>query len=276
MTDRRLTPANGRVAAAHLRGQVQADRFVEGAAARVAVPVATLRRAPDGARDRELLLGAAVTTYEDRDGWAFVQAAADGYVGYLHASELSASQPLPTHRVTARATHAYALPDLKSEDRMALPMGAQLRVRAQNDRFADTDLGHIPASHLSPLDTPAADPVAVAERLIGTPYLWGGNSCWGIDCSGLVQIAFHLCNRACPGDSDLQEAALGETLPAGTPPLRGDLMFWKGHVAWVSGPDTLLHANAHHMSVTFEPLADAIARIAAQGDGPVTRHARLT
>jgi cell wall-associated NlpC family hydrolase len=275
MSDRRLTPANGRVAAERLRGTVEAARFVTGEAGRIALPLADLCKAPAGERDRQLLLGAPVTVLDRHEGWAFVQARDDDYVGYVDEAAVGPDAGT-THRVSARATHAYTRPDFKAPESMSLSMGVRLRVTGGEGRFAETPLGFVPNAHLAP-DSPAkdADPVAIAERLLGTPYLWGGNSAFGIDCSGLVQIALGWCGVACPGDSDLQERALGETLRPGTPPQRGDLLFWKGHVAWVSGPDRLLHANVHHMAVTFEPLAQAVARIEAQGDGPVTRHARL-
>lgn len=272
--DRRMTPANGRVAALSLKGQVDADLFLEGWPRLIAHAVVALRDTPDGRRDRELLRGEAVRVFEDRAGWCFVQAARDGYVGYL-PSETLQDAPAPDLRVTARATHAYRDADIKSPDLMTLSMGSRLRHLGAAGAFVQTDAGYVPACHLAPLSQTADDPVTVATLLLGTPYLWGGNSAFGIDCSGLVQAACLACAIACPGDSDMQAAALGARVQGGTPPRRGDLLFWKGHVAWVSGPDTILHANAHHMAVAHEGLAEAVARIAAQGGGPVTAHRRL-
>ncbi len=276
MSDRRLTPANERVAAEHLRGIVDAPSHVAGLARAVVEPVVDLLRAPGGARDRQLLMGAAVAVFEEREGWSFVQAEADGYVGYVPSGSLGAPSAV-THRVAARATHVYAKPDFKSFDRMTLSYGARLSTLGpeESSRFARTASGFVPRVHLAPFDRPATDWVTEAERLIGAPYLWGGNSAFGIDCSGLVQAALAACDRPCPGDSDLQEQALGRTLPFGTAPRRGDLLFWKGHVALVAAPDLLVHANVHAMAVTHEPLAAAVARIQSGGDGPVTRHARL-
>ena len=273
--DPRLTPANGRVAALSLQGQVEADAFVAGWTRYVAAPLVALRHAPDGRRERELLRGEAVTMFEDRDGWSFVQAARDGYVGYLPTDTLQDLADAPDLRVCTRATHAYARADLKSPDLMTLSHGSRLRRMGQEGRFILTDVGHVPAGHLAPLDTFEADPVSVATLLLGTPYLWGGNSAFGIDCSGLVQAACLACGIPCPGDSDLQAAAPGVAVTDGSAPRRGDLIFWKGHVAWVAGPDTILHANAHHMAVAYEGLAEAVARIEAQGGGPVTGHRRL-
>jgi len=274
MTDPRRHPANARVAAARLRGTVAAPRFAEGVARRVTVPVADLLRAPQGARDRQLLMGESVTVYEDHAGWAFVEDGRDGYVGYVPSAHL-ADLPAPTHRVTARSTHLYPAPDFKTRESAALSHGSLLAVTATGARFAETPLGFVPAAHLSPVAARAADPVAVAEIFLGAPYLWGGNTSFGIDCSGLVQMACLACGIACPGDSDMQEAELGHALPADAALQRGDLLFWVSHVGWVADAQTLLHANAFHMATVYEPLPEAVARIAAQGDGPVTSRKRF-
>lgn len=238
-------------------------------------PLVDLSRAPNRPRDRQLLMGEAVTVTGQRNGWAEVRARRDGYPGFVPEAALAPDAAV-THRVSARATHLYPAPDFKTPERAMLSLGARLDVLDETGRFARTPHGFVPRAHLAPLDTPESDPVAVAGRLIGTPYLWGGNSALGIDCSGLVQMACLACGIPCPGDSGDQQAALGHPLPENAPLARGDLLFWRGHVAWAADAQTLLHANAHHMAVAFEPLQDAIARIEAQGDGPVTARKRLT
>ncbi|MFV0512964.1 MAG: C40 family peptidase [Jhaorihella sp.] len=274
MSDPRTTPANARVAAAHLAHCSDSAVRVAGTARRIGRPVADLLREPDGPRDRQLLLGEAVTVYEDRDGWSFVQAGKDGYVGYVLTESLGPEQAA-THRVTAPATHVYARADIKSADRMTLSLGSLLAGRAETGGFLETGAGFVPLVHVAPVAELAADPVAVAELFLGTPYLWGGNSRFGIDCSGLVQAALLACGLPCPGDSDQQQAALGRALPGASAARRGDLLFWAGHVALVAGPGELIHANAFHMAVSREPIVQAKARIAAQGGGRVLAHKRL-
>lgn len=273
--DRRETPANGRVAHTSLRGTVQADRFTEGEMARIAAPLADLLAAPDGARDRQLLMGARVLVLERRDGWAFAQRPLDGYVGYVAEAALG-PDAAPTHRVAAPATHLYPAAALKRREVALLSLGAHLTIVGQTGPWAETDGGlFVAARHLRPVETVEADPVTVAESLLGTPYLWGGNSRNGIDCSGLVQAACHACGIACPGDADLQQARLGHPLAETEPLRRGDLVFWKGHVALMVDAGTILHANANAMAVTYEPFAAAVARILAGGEGPVTARKRL-
>ncbi|MBY6135886.1 C40 family peptidase [Nocardioides marinus] len=273
MPDRRRTPVNGRVAAASLAEVPAGLTRVEGSPARVSQPVVDLLRAPEGPRDRQLIYGEPVTVFETRDGWAFVQAAKDGYVGYLPQSALGAAFEA-SHWVSAAATHVYTADDFKSPETCALSHGSRVQVLGGSGRFVETNLGFLPARHLSPLGAHMTDPVAVAELFLGTPYLWGGNSRFGIDCSGLVQAALLACGIPCPGDSDMQEAELGTSIPGGDHQ-RGDLLFWKGHVAMVRDAQTLIHANAHDMAVAVEPIAAAITRIEEQGDGPVTAHKRL-
>ncbi|MBE0454293.1 MAG: C40 family peptidase [Roseovarius sp.] len=248
----------------------------------IAWPLVDLCRTPNGPRDRQLLMGEAVEirapsssglTRGPSPGWAEVRAARDGYEGFIPEAALTTGRM--THRVRSRATHLYPAPDIKTRERAMLSLNARLEVIGQTGSFAQTPQGFVPLAHLAPLDAPETDPVAVAERLLGTPYLWGGNSALGIDCSGLVQIALLACALPCPGDSGPQETALGEALPEEAPLERGDLLFWKGHVAWVCDHGTLLHANAHHMAVAHEPIPKAIARIAAQDGGPVTARKRL-
>ena len=275
MSDRRLTPANGRVAALSLAGVVKADRYLAGDTRRVTAPVTNLNNSPGGPRDRQLLYGATVTVFEDRDGWSFIQSARDGYVGYVATTALGPARDV-THMVATPATHLYRDEDFKSPDLAHLSFGAHVTVLNETRRFWETPEGFIPKNHLRPLERRFTDPVTVAQAHFGTPYLWGGNSILGIDCSGLVQAALHACAISCPGDSDLQRAALGSEITADTPPERGDLWFWKGHVGMVVDPETLIHANAHHMAVAYEPLRAAALRIEAQGDGPVIARKRLT
>lgn len=242
-------------------------------AAQIGRSVVNLLRKPNGARDRQLLIGADVTILWREDGWAYVQAAADGYCGYVGVSALTKPQQI-THRVTSAASHGYQNANMKSIDRCALSHGSMLAMLDAADGFIRTSHGFVPKQHITAIDSYQDDPADVAALYLDTPYLWGGNSRWGIDCSGLVQAACRACNIPCGGDSDMQEASLGTLLEPGTPPQRNDLMFWKGHVALVWDAETLIHANAHAMSTVFEPIETATARIAAS-DGPVTAHRRL-
>src|SRR5580704_5716839 len=269
--DPRLTPARADLAAKGLEGTVTAARFVEGRAYEVIEPQTALRAtpAPDAPLLTEALKGERVAIYDmNAEGWAWGQLAADGYVGWLPANALSPPEAPPTHKVAALRTFAFPGPSIKLPPVEALPFGARLAVAGVMDRLAVTASGaYMPAAHLVPIDSYESDFVTVAERFLGVPYLWGGKTMLGLDCSGLVQIALTACGVACPRDSDMQEAALGEAVgsDAYSDLRRGDLMFWKGHVAIVRDRATLLHANAFHMAVAIEPIADAIKRIGASG-----------
>lgn len=275
MSDPRITPANDRVAHVSVADLFPDHEPVEGVERAVAVPLADLRRSPEGARDRQAAMGEGVLVLEDRDGWSFGTLMRDGYAGWIQTAKLGPGVEA-THVVAARGTHLYPAPDIKREAVAALSFGARFRIVAETGRFMETSGGaFLPRPHMRPADRPFSDPVAVARMFEGTPYLWGGNSGTGIDCSGLVQSALLAAGQPCPGDSDLQEAALGQPLDPRAPALRGDLYFWKGHVAMALDGETLIHANAHHMAVAQESTAQAIARIAAQGGGPVTARKRL-
>jgi cell wall-associated NlpC family hydrolase len=273
----RLTPARPDLAARYLEGKVTAARFVDGEAREVIEPQVPLRRlpSPDALLDTEALMGEHVTVYEtSEEGWAWGQLDADGYVGFMPASGLAAPGPAPTHRVSALRTLVFPAPSFKLPPIGALPLGARLVVLRTEARFALTASGGcVPAQHLVPLASREPDFVAIAERFLGTPYLWGGKTSLGLDCSGLVQVALTACGIACPRDTDMQQAALGEVVAHG-PRRRGDLIFWNGHVAIARDENTMIHANAFHMAVAIEPIDDAITRIRATA-GEVTSVRRV-
>ncbi|MGB3409304.1 MAG: C40 family peptidase [Jannaschia sp.] len=264
--DPRTTPANGYAAAHELRGSVEATRYVKGTIRTVQQPLVNLSDAPRGDRASQLLFGEAFRVIDERDGYAFGQSLRDGYCGYVLSAAL-ARQDAATHWVAAPATHLYPKARLKAPPEVAIFFGSHVRVTSDLGDFQKVSTGHfVPTSHLQRLRARFSDPVGVADMFLGTPYLWGGCSRWGIDCSGLVQQALVACGIDCPRDSD-QQHGVGRELHPDEPLKRGDLIFWAGHVGFMSNADTLLHANAHHMAVAYEPLSQAIARIAAGANG---------
>ncbi|HEV3410324.1 MAG TPA: NlpC/P60 family protein [Chthoniobacterales bacterium] len=280
--DPRTTPARPDLAAKHLAGVVEAQRFVDGKEYEIDASHAPVRsaRSHEASLVTEALKGERVTIYDiGDDGWAWGQLAGDGYVGFLPAGALCEAGPVATHKVSALRTFVFPGPSIKLRPTETLSFGCQLVVARVEGPFAVTAAGgHVPLFHLAPIDTMETDFVAVAERFLGTPYLWGGKTSLGVDCSGLLQLALAACGIPCPRDTDMQEQALGSALarPHARGQLRrGDLLFWKGHVAIARDGMTLVHANAsRHMAVAIETTAAAIARIRAIA-GEVTSVRRL-
>jgi len=271
MDDPRLTPARPDLAAKYLEGRIEAKRFVTGEAFEISDSIAPLRGAPssDAMLLTQALMGERVTIYDrNGEGFAWGQLNGDGYVGWLPDRALAKPAAAPTHKITALRTFAFPGPSIKLPPVDTLVMGAAVTVIRDDGVFAVTRGGwYLPRQHVGPIDRHVDDFVAVAEQFAGTPYLWGGKSSLGIDCSGLVQVALNAAGIGCPRDSDMQQDGLGRALDAAESRKlrRGDLMFWNGHVAIARDADTIVHANAHHMATTIENTRVAIARIKAAG-----------
>jgi len=278
MLDRRLNAYRPDLADERLTGQVEAARFTTGTLMQVSASVVDLRSEPrmDSGPQTQMIFGDRVRVFEEMDGWSWMQAERDGYTGYVSAAALEQLAGTETHLVIVPRTFVYPGADLRFPHTMALSLGSRVRIvgaaETRGTKYAILESGEaLIASHLAPVSEHAADYVAVAETLLHTPYLWGGTSGFGIDCSGLVQLSMWVAGREVLRDSDMQQNTLGEIVEpdASYSNLkRGDLVFWKGHVAICASPDMLIHASGHTMTVTLEPLQDAIKRIAYLYDLP--------
>lgn len=270
--DPRTTLVRGGLASRALEGLVSAERFVEPSPMVAASPVAGLHRAADPGSEQldQLLFGERFDVLDTAGDWAFGQARRDGYVGFVRSAELAPAAAASTHRVAALRAYAFAEPNIKSRPSGPYSLNALVAVEAHEGRFVrGVGAGWFVEAQLAPIGADfETDAATVAERFLGAPYLWGGRQSVGLDCSGLVQQALYACGRACPRDTDQQAAAF----PAvdRSEARRGDLVFWRGHVAILLDDARIIHANAHHMAVAIEKLDDAITRIAASDGGEPT------
>jgi cell wall-associated NlpC family hydrolase len=273
LPDPRLTLLRDGIAARALEGIVPATRYIDTTTRQANVPSASLRRAPSPAAEQldQLLFGELFEVLDEVDGWAFGQAIRDGYVGYVEASALGGPPMAPTHTVRALRTYAFSAPNIKAPPAGLYSMNALIAAEGHEGRFVKTAAGWFVQEHLAPIGQAEADYVTVAERFVGTPYHWGGRESLGLDCSGLVQQALYASGRACPRDSD-QQAAMGEAVEVLR---RGDLVFWRGHVAIMINQADIVHANSWHMAVAVEPLAEAATRISRLGGGEPIAFRRL-
>lgn len=260
--DPRITLARPDLADARLEGVVRAERFARTTAYVCAAPASAIRKAPDAAAEQwdQLLFGETFRVIETGRGWGWGQAARDGYVGFVPLKDLAPDAPQATHRVSALRAYGFSEPNIKSAPVGLYSLNALLSVEGEDGRFMKAaGAGWFAREQLSPIGVFETDMAGVAERFMGAPYQWGGRESLGLDCSGLVQQALYACGQSCPRDSDMQ-AQLGQPVVRAAL-RRGDLVFWRGHVGIMLDGERMLHANAFHMQVEVEPLAQAVARI---------------
>ena len=272
--DPRLTPANEIVACSSLKGKIKHSNFIEGTSYQNKVPFVDLLGTPDGKRNRQLIYGSKVKYFGENGGWAFIQNIYDSYVGYVPQSAI-VKETEKTHTVISPLTHVFIEPNIKSKNIEMLPLAARVSGEMVENGFLETELGWISVSQLKRKTELSKDPIEVSKLLQNAPYLWGGNTPLGIDCSGLIQISLLLCGVDCPGDSDQQMNTLGQNIDIGSPRKKGDILFWKGHVAWVVNEKQILHANGYHMATVIEESNEAIERIKKQDNNNLIAHKRL-
>jgi hypothetical protein len=275
MIDRRLFAANDRVAHQSLEGKLDRVAFVKGMRRSVIAPTVDLLSSPNGSIDRQMRFGDVFEVLEDHEGFSFGRTLMDGYVGYIDSAHLGPLRKA-THRISSFGAHLYAKPDLKTRPVMPLPFAALISTSNKVGDFFETPNGFVFSRQLEPIETIHKDYMEKAEEFLRIPYLWGGNSNWGIDCSGLVQMVLNLADIPCPPDSDLQEQEIGTKLDVTTRLKRGDIVFWKGHVGLMQSATQIIHANGFHMSVTSENLIAVLKRIEAAGGGRMTSSKRIS
>ena len=258
--DPRLTPANQNIACSSLRGQIEHTNFVEGQNYQVNVPFVDLLGAPVGERNRQLIYGSKVKYFGKTDGWAFIQNTYDDYVGYVPQETINL-ETNKTHIVSAPLSHVFSEPNIKAKNIETLPLAAKVSAKTVENGFLEIELGWIPVRQVKLKTEFATNPVEVSKLFLNSPYLWGGNTSLGIDCSGLIQVSMSLCGLRCPGDSDQQLAKLGQNIDIDTTQEKGDILFWKGHVAMCLNSKHLIHAYGPEKKVLIMPILNTIRRI---------------
>ncbi len=267
--DPRTTPARPDIAFESLKGKIEATRFTRGKVMTISTPLADLRYGPRNTEGllTQGLLGEQFRVLDSHAGWAFGQLLTDGYVGYLEEKNLASHYPEANYRVSVPLTHIYPVPDLKTPIRMALPFGAKLCANPGDARegFAEVKgLGWVYAKHLVALGDRMEDFISTAKGFLNSPYLWGGRSTSGLDCSALVQLSLMAAGIPCPRDTDQQQKAVGHStsnIPDVALAREGDLVFFPGHVGFLLGDNRLLHANAYHMRVTIDNVNEVADRV---------------
>jgi cell wall-associated NlpC family hydrolase len=275
--DPRVTLVRDGIADARLEGMVRARSFQPARPSQAIAAAAALRPIPDPRAEQldQLLFGEGFDVFEASGQFVFGQAWRDGYVGWVEADDLADQGAPPTHWVSALRAFAFAEPSINAPARGPLSLNALVTVVEEAETLVRAErIGWIARAHLSPIGTVFADPAKVALAHLGAPYLWGGRDSAGLDCSGLIQQALLACGVACPRDADQQQALGVAASPAAL--ARGDLVFWEGHVGMMLDVRRLIHANAHHMAVTVEPLVRTQTRILAKGGGAPIAYRRLS
>lgn len=270
--DLRITPFRRGIAAAHLKGVVEAQTYNEGKTVQIVVPELAIRSEPmiTSGMESQALKGQIATCYGEENGFSLIQMQDDEYVGWVITQGISEKFTSTTHKITALKTYIYSDESIKSLPLAALTQGTSITIAHVGEKFSRLfDGSYVFTPHIAPISAHATDWVQSALLYLNCPYLWGGKTSSGLDCSALVQLALATQGIKAPRDSDQQEAALGQevAIQSGHMPKvqKGDLLFWKGHVAICLDENTILHANAHHMSVQKEPLLEALKRIDASG-----------
>lgn len=273
MNDPRLTPANARVAAIELNGQMGKVDYRKGEWKQCNAPISELRSKPDGTICSQILFGERFRVLEELAGWAFGQCERDNYVGYVKSSTLGDSAPR-TNWVKSLVALKYPEIDIKSAPSGWFSFGSRMQVVNRVDNFCElAEGGFVPSMHLYNDSNRPSDHLTLASLFLGLPYYWGGNGSLGVDCSGLVQMASQAIGYNCPRDSDMQWQWM-KTIDR-EEANAGDFVFWQGHVGILSENQNLIHSTAHHMQVVCEPLEWVEQRIGKNRDVEFLGFARL-
>ena len=279
--DPRTTLARKDLADTALKARVRAERYAPIKSKVVSTGIVDVKKTPNNSAPllTQAFFGEEVSMLDEANGWAFCQLNSDGYVGFLKSEHLSTHGLQPSHSVAVPLSHVYPKPDVRAPIGMAIPFGAQVTISegVEEKRFSEVrGLGWIYKRHLKPLGSLNADYLQTAAMFLHAPYVWGGKTALGLDCSALVQLALNYAGKDCPRDTDQQLEMLGRSVGANISACeKGDLVFFPGHVGFMLDKMRLLHANATYMRVTLDKLESVVSRLSMVHDNPVVDIRRL-
>ena len=192
----------------------------------------------------------------------------DKYKGFIEAKDLHLDKNKKTHKIISKECNVYKKPNNKYKLNKKIFFNTRISILNDKNNFIQTKNGWILKKNIKPINFRKKHFLDNIKLYLNTKYLWGGNSPKGLDCSALVQELLKFNNIYCPRDSKDQKKFFRKEISIKNI-RKGDLLFWKGHVAIALSNKKLVHAFGARKKVVIMGIKETIKKIYSKSKLPL-------